>query len=85
MDGPVLRPFLFGDDPYAAGLHRGIDIGIVVFSTLAVVCLILAVIRLAWVKHKDRSANRDEERALRRWQNHRRVEPTVDTTDEIQR
>jgi hypothetical protein len=26
-DGPVLRPFLFGDDPYAAGLHRGVDIG----------------------------------------------------------
>ncbi len=27
VDGPVLRPFLFGNDPYAAGLHRGIDIG----------------------------------------------------------
>ena len=26
VDGPVLRPFLFGDDPYAPGLHRGIDI-----------------------------------------------------------
>ena len=25
--GPVLRPFSFGDDPYAAGQHRGIDIG----------------------------------------------------------
>src|SRR5688500_11190941 len=27
VDGPVLRPFVFGDDPYAAGQHRGIDIG----------------------------------------------------------
>jgi hypothetical protein len=27
VDGPVLRPFEFGDDPYAAGQHRGIDIG----------------------------------------------------------
>jgi hypothetical protein len=26
-DGPVLRPFSFGDDPYAGGQHRGIDIG----------------------------------------------------------
>ena len=26
-DGPVLQPFRFGDDPYAAGLHRGIDVG----------------------------------------------------------
>jgi hypothetical protein len=26
-DGPVLRPFNVGDDPYAAGQHRGIDIG----------------------------------------------------------
>src|SRR5919204_6309652 len=25
--GPVLRPFSFGSDPYAAGQHRGIDIG----------------------------------------------------------
>lgn len=25
-DGPVLQPFTFGGDPYAAGLHRGIDI-----------------------------------------------------------
>src|SRR5438876_8999585 len=25
--GPVLRPFSFGDDPYAAGQRRGIDIG----------------------------------------------------------
>src|SRR5207247_9037568 len=28
-DGPVLREFSPGDDPYAAGQHRGIDIGIV--------------------------------------------------------
>jgi len=27
VDGPVLRPFQFGDDPYAAGQHRGVDIG----------------------------------------------------------
>ena len=27
IDGPVLRPFSFGSDPYAAGQHRGIDIG----------------------------------------------------------
>ena len=26
VDGPVLRPFVLGDDPYAAGQHRGIDI-----------------------------------------------------------
>ena len=26
-DGPVLRPFVLGDDPYAAGQHRGVDIG----------------------------------------------------------
>jgi len=26
VDGPVLRPFSLGDDPYAAGQHRGIDI-----------------------------------------------------------
>ena len=25
-DGPVLRPFVLGDDPYAAGQHRGVDI-----------------------------------------------------------
>ena len=25
-DGPVLRPFTFGEDPYAAGQHRGIDV-----------------------------------------------------------
>jgi hypothetical protein len=27
VDGPVLQPFVFGDDPYAPGQHRGIDIG----------------------------------------------------------
>jgi hypothetical protein len=27
VDGPVLRPFVLGDNPYAAGQHRGIDIG----------------------------------------------------------
>jgi Peptidase family M23 len=27
VEGPVLRPFVFGDDPYAAGQHRGVDIG----------------------------------------------------------
>ena len=27
VQGPVLRPFLLGDNPYAAGQHRGIDIG----------------------------------------------------------
>lgn len=26
VDGPVLRPFALGDDPYAAGQHRGIDV-----------------------------------------------------------
>ena len=25
-DGPVLRPFVLGDDPYAAAQHRGVDI-----------------------------------------------------------
>src|SRR3972149_11369612 len=25
--GPVLRPFVFGTDPYAGGQHRGIDVG----------------------------------------------------------
>ena len=25
--GPVLRPFVFGDDPYLGGQHRGIDVG----------------------------------------------------------
>ena len=27
VDGPVLRPFVFGGDPYGAGQHRGIDVG----------------------------------------------------------
>ncbi len=27
VDGPVLQTFALGDDPYAAGQHRGIDIG----------------------------------------------------------
>src|SRR5437588_9301349 len=27
VQGPVLRPFVFGDDPYKAGQHRGVDIG----------------------------------------------------------
>jgi hypothetical protein len=27
VQGPVLRTFSFGSDPYAAGLHRGIDVG----------------------------------------------------------
>src|SRR5919108_2633793 len=27
VDGPVLRPFAFGNDPYAGGQHRGVDIG----------------------------------------------------------
>ena len=26
-DGPVLRPFVFGSDPYAAAQHRGLDVG----------------------------------------------------------
>ena len=26
-DGPVLRPFVFGSNPYASGQHRGVDIG----------------------------------------------------------
>jgi hypothetical protein len=50
---------------------RLIDIGIVVFSTLAVVCVILAAIRYTWLRHKGRTSVSDEERALRRWQNHR--------------
>ena len=25
-DGPVLRPFVLGDDPYAAAQHRGVDV-----------------------------------------------------------
>ena len=27
VDGPVLRPFVAGDNPYGGGQHRGIDIG----------------------------------------------------------
>jgi hypothetical protein len=34
VDGPVLRPFSFGSDPYAAGQHRGIDIGSPTGSTV---------------------------------------------------
>ena len=26
-DGPVLRPFHLGPDGYAAGQHRGVDVG----------------------------------------------------------
>jgi murein DD-endopeptidase MepM/ murein hydrolase activator NlpD len=26
VDGPVLQPFSLGDDPYAAGQHRGVDV-----------------------------------------------------------
>jgi hypothetical protein len=26
VDGPVLRPFVLGEDPYAGGQHRGVDI-----------------------------------------------------------
>jgi len=27
VDGPVLQPFDYGEDPYAGGQHRGIDVG----------------------------------------------------------
>src|SRR3954463_5624311 len=27
VGGPVIEPFVFGDDPYAGGQHRGIDVG----------------------------------------------------------
>src|SRR5262245_20207679 len=27
VDGPVVRPFSLGPDPYAGGQHRGIDVG----------------------------------------------------------
>ena len=27
VDGPVLRPFALGADPYAGGQHRGVDVG----------------------------------------------------------
>ena len=36
VDGPVLRPFLFGGNPYAAGQHRGIDIGAAAKSIISV-------------------------------------------------
>jgi peptidase M23-like protein len=35
VDGPVLRPFRFGSDPYAGGQHRGIDVGAPVGSLVA--------------------------------------------------
>jgi hypothetical protein len=35
VDGPVLRPFTFGADPYAGGQHRGIDVGAPVGSLVA--------------------------------------------------
>jgi peptidase M23-like protein len=34
VDGPVLRNFILGDDPYAAGQHRGIDIGAPAVATV---------------------------------------------------
>jgi septal ring factor EnvC (AmiA/AmiB activator) len=34
IDGPVLRPFVFGSDPYAGGQHRGIDVGGAVGETV---------------------------------------------------
>jgi hypothetical protein len=27
LEGTILRPFNFGDNPYAGGLHRGVDVG----------------------------------------------------------
>ncbi len=27
VSGPLLRPFVFGGDPYAGGQHRGVDVG----------------------------------------------------------
>src|SRR3954462_7464049 len=27
VEGPVLRPFVLGGDPYLGGQHRGIDVG----------------------------------------------------------
>jgi hypothetical protein len=35
VDGPVLRPFRFGSDPYAGGQHRGIDVGAPVGAPVA--------------------------------------------------
>ena len=32
VEGPVVRPFVLGNDPYAGGQHRGIDIGAAVGS-----------------------------------------------------
>ncbi|HET9673792.1 MAG TPA: M23 family metallopeptidase, partial [Gaiellaceae bacterium] len=34
VDGPVLRPFVFGSDPYAGGQHRGIDVDASVGETV---------------------------------------------------
>ena len=34
VEGPVARPFVFGDDPFAAGQHRGLDIGASVGATV---------------------------------------------------
>ena len=35
VKGPVLQKFVLGDDPYAAGQHRGIDIGAPAGATVA--------------------------------------------------
>ena len=34
VQGPVLEAFSFGSDPYARGLHRGIDIGVATGATV---------------------------------------------------
>jgi murein DD-endopeptidase MepM/ murein hydrolase activator NlpD len=34
VDGPVLKAFAVGDDPYSAGQHRGIDIGAATGATV---------------------------------------------------
>lgn len=34
VDGPVLRPFVLGDDPYAGGQHRGIDVAAAAAATV---------------------------------------------------
>ena len=34
LDGPILRPFSFGADPYAGGHHRGIDVSGAVGTTV---------------------------------------------------
>ena len=63
---------------------RLIDIAIVVFGTLTVVCVILAVIRLVWLKRRERTSSNDEERALKRWQDHRpEKEPNMGPGDEF--